>query len=572
MRVPVLRRWVNRWRVRRLRPGTEPIPVDQLISPHRSDILARKAVFDLAAEHRDILDTEEFFELASQSLYGVWFRKIVVPGLGLAGAPEQEQATLFRQAVSRATHLFASFEANGFNTQHPITVARVPAGTKVAGRSLAEDRWVPVDGNHRLALLVRSGQSHIETDQYVIDPDGDRRHNTATMRDALGQTESEAVAFLARGLCRPGSTVTTWAELLDDLELPANRAHLERWPEAELYSTEVRRSQPAHDGGWSRSPSSSATSSATAARIIAAASAGHGARRLALERLVGRHRHRVERQMGEDHLHRRPRVGEQLLALDHEDLLGVEGGTQPHQLLGVPAPGGVAEVAVVVLPGLVVGFGQASCLRRERRGVVEGLEPAGNLVAVVRPGPLDRVAEDEDQPGVRHVGRDPAGGFGVVGVVGTGLADDRPLPELAARCRSTSATGSSCWRNQSGPRAEVDVVVATALLDEAAQHQRVGVDVLVERGGAGPLRAHDEVARQLPRAGPQPVAGASYQVERSPVPRREQLPAPLTKRSIAATAGRGARPEYVGRGPGRGAARGRPTTPRRGRAARPRAW
>jgi O-antigen/teichoic acid export membrane protein len=236
VRVPVLRRWVNRWRVRRLHPGTEPIPVDQLVSPHRSDILARIAVFDLAADHRDILDTEEFFALASESLYGVWFRTIVVPGLGLAGVPDQEQVTLFRQAVSRAAHVFESFETTGFNTQHPITVTNVPAGSEIAGRALAEDRWLPVDGNHRLALLVRSGQTHIETDQYVIDPDGDRRHNTAMMRDALGQTESEAVRFLARGLCRPGSTAATWIELLDDLEVPANRTHLERWPEAQLYS------------------------------------------------------------------------------------------------------------------------------------------------------------------------------------------------------------------------------------------------------------------------------------------------------------------------------------------------
>ena len=218
--------------MRRLRPGTEPIPVDQLISPHRSDILARKAVFDLAAEHRDLLDTEEFFELASQSLYGTWFRKIVVPGLGLAGVSEQEQVTLFRQAVSRAAHLYASFEANGFDTQHPITVARIPAGTKISGRSLAEDRWVPVDGCHRLALLVRSGLSHIPVDHYVIDPDGECRHNTARMSEALGLSEGEVVAFLARGLCRAGSTVTTWAELLDALDLPANRSHLEEWPEA----------------------------------------------------------------------------------------------------------------------------------------------------------------------------------------------------------------------------------------------------------------------------------------------------------------------------------------------------
>ncbi|WP_322936932.1 oligosaccharide flippase family protein [Nocardioides bizhenqiangii] len=239
VRVPVLRRWVNRWRVRRLRPGAEPIPVDQLISPHRSDILARKAVFDLAAEHRDILDSEEFFELASQSLYGTWFRKIVVPGLGLAGVSEQEQVTLFRQAVSRVAHLFTSFEANGFDTQHPITVARIPAGTKIAGRSLAEDRWVPVDGCHRLALLVRSGLSHIPVDHYVIDPDGDCRHNTARMSEALERTESEVVAFLARGLCRPGNAVTTWDELLDALELPANRAHLEDWPEAQRYSRAV---------------------------------------------------------------------------------------------------------------------------------------------------------------------------------------------------------------------------------------------------------------------------------------------------------------------------------------------
>lgn len=235
VRLPVVRRWVNRWRVRRLRPGAQPIPVDQLISPHRSDILARMSVFDLAAERRDILDTEEFFELASQSLYGLWFRTIVVPGLGLAGVSEAEQKVLFRQAVSRAAHLFASFEENGFDNQHPITVARIPAGTEIAGRSLGEDRWVPVDGCHRLALLVRSGQSHVATDQYVIDPHGDRRHNTARMSEALGHAESDVVAFLARGLCRPGSTVTTWSELLDELEVPANRTHLEQWPETELY-------------------------------------------------------------------------------------------------------------------------------------------------------------------------------------------------------------------------------------------------------------------------------------------------------------------------------------------------
>jgi len=235
VRLPVVRRWVNRWRVRRLRPGTEPIPVDQLISPHRSDILARMSVFDLAAEHRDLLDTEEFFELASRSRYGLWFRTIVVPGLGLAGVPEAEQKALFRQAVSRAAHLFASFEEHGFDNQQPITVARVPAGTKIAGRSLAEDRWVPVDGCHRLALLVRSGQSHIATDQYVIDPHGDRRHNTARMSEALDHAESDVVAFLARGLCPPGSTPATWSELLDELTVPANRAHLEQWPETELY-------------------------------------------------------------------------------------------------------------------------------------------------------------------------------------------------------------------------------------------------------------------------------------------------------------------------------------------------
>ncbi len=239
VRLPVVRRWVNRWRVRRLRPGGQPIPVDQLISPHRSDILARMAVFDLAADHRDILDTEEFFELASQSLYGLWFRTIVVPGLGLAGVPEPEQKVLFRQAVSRAAHLYVSFEEHGFDSQHPITVARIPAGALVAGRSLAEDRWVPVDGCHRLALLVRSGQSHIATDRYVIDPNGDRRHNTARMSEALGHSESEVVAFLARGLCPPGSDVTTWEQLLDELEVPANRAHLEEWPEAELYSRVV---------------------------------------------------------------------------------------------------------------------------------------------------------------------------------------------------------------------------------------------------------------------------------------------------------------------------------------------
>ncbi len=241
VQLPVVRRWVNRWRVRRLRPGSEPLSVDRLISPHRSDILARIALFDLADAHRDIIETDAFHELASQSLYGLWFRTIVVPGLGLAGVPEQDQRTMFRQAVSRAVHLLSSFEAMGFDVQHPITVARIPAGTTVAGRSLAEDRWVPVDGCHRLALLVRSGRKQIGIGEYVIDPDGDRRHNTALMNEVQGLTESDAVGFLARGLCgpHPPGSVTTWAELLDALELPANREHLEQWPEAEQYSRAV---------------------------------------------------------------------------------------------------------------------------------------------------------------------------------------------------------------------------------------------------------------------------------------------------------------------------------------------
>ena len=274
VRVPVLRRWVNRWRVRRLRPGSEPIPVDWLISPHRYDILARMAVFDLAAEHRDILDTDEFFELASAEC----LRPVVphdrgararlgwclragaghpVPAGGVPrGAPVRE---LRRQRVQQPAPDHGGPDPGRHQGRRPLA-RRGPLGA--GGRQPPAGSARPVRPVAHRDRPVRHRPQRRPAPQHRADARRARSHGGRG-----GRASSPAASATRTARSRRGPSCSTRS---------CSRPTGPTWSDGPRpSSTRARsRSQSAHDGGCSRRPSSRATSSATAARSVAAASAG----------------------------------------------------------------------------------------------------------------------------------------------------------------------------------------------------------------------------------------------------------------------------------------------------------
>ncbi|WP_372728610.1 flippase [Nocardioides sp.] len=234
---PALRGISNRWRARGLSPGAADLDLDQLISPFRYDVLARLELFELIASHRHLLDRDlpALVALARRTAYGVWFDAVLVEVLGLQQAGERERDRAFDQTVRRSVQLFRSVEKHGFHAHHPVSVAFVPAGVPVAGRRLAEDRWVPVDGCHRLALIYLSGRRQLESHEYVIDPLEECRYHTARLARTQRLDRVAFLQFLARGLVDPERRhrVGSWPDLLDQLANPANREALESWPEAQ---------------------------------------------------------------------------------------------------------------------------------------------------------------------------------------------------------------------------------------------------------------------------------------------------------------------------------------------------
>lgn len=239
-RVSWLRAWADRRRLRHLSPGARPLQIAELISPFRYDVWARHALYAYAdANARARHDDFDAFVLgARQTLYGQWFDAILVPHLGLEAASEGMKRRTFKQSVTRGMYLLDSFDRAGFDSRFPITVTCLPAHTELEHRSLAEDRWLTVDGNHRLALLVRAGRTVLEPHEYRVETGVAPRNNTPTLTAATIYSELDLCAFYAHGLVAPEHwhRVRTWDDLLQFVSNPYNRPCLQRWPEHVRYS------------------------------------------------------------------------------------------------------------------------------------------------------------------------------------------------------------------------------------------------------------------------------------------------------------------------------------------------
>ena len=203
LKLPALRRWRVQWRLRRAEASAERLGIDELISPFRLDVLARAELFRLARAHEGMRRDRfsDFVALARNSRYGEWFDQVLVARGYAPGTPRAQERT-FRSIVVASLQLMDRHDRLGRESLGKVTVTRVPAGTALGDWTLGEDRWVLLDGGHRVALALLAGETELLPDDYVIEPGVRPPNNTASFLDAGRTTRTEALAFLARGLVR----------------------------------------------------------------------------------------------------------------------------------------------------------------------------------------------------------------------------------------------------------------------------------------------------------------------------------------------------------------------------------
>jgi hypothetical protein len=215
------------------RPGREPIPIDQLISPLRYDILVRERYFEVLHERRALAeeDFEAFMELSRQQPYFTWFTQVVIPSGNnpeIAGDAELVNAA-FERRVRASIELHDAFESTGYDRRRPIILR---TGEEIAptstGKRLAR-RIYAGDGCHRLACLRMAGVEVLEPGMYrlyvaqVFRP----RDETAHLIDAMAISRSDYFSFLS--LCYADRELSSEEALIGHVR----SADADRLPELE---------------------------------------------------------------------------------------------------------------------------------------------------------------------------------------------------------------------------------------------------------------------------------------------------------------------------------------------------
>jgi hypothetical protein len=183
--------------------GRGPIlRLDELISPLRYDIVVRSSFMALIEEHREMADRDPkaFLRLARNHPYYRWYREIAwsfnPPSRRVIPADVH-----FRWRVARSIELFDSFQRSGFDSRCPVTVRQVTAPSLTVDGKCISNRFVPLDGCHRLALLANAGFTELTPDMYVVDNSGlgPPRDNTVRVLAFSSLRDPEYFAFIGRG-------------------------------------------------------------------------------------------------------------------------------------------------------------------------------------------------------------------------------------------------------------------------------------------------------------------------------------------------------------------------------------
>ncbi len=233
LRWPGLRRARVRWQLRGATVVHDEILLDELISPFRVDVLARAELFQQARAHADLLREDEaaFLALVREGPYGVWFEEVLVHRGHVPGDDAAALERTFRSIVRSSLQLLERYDRLGRQALGKVTVTRVPAGTPVGEWTLGEDRWVLLDGGHRMALAVVEGVQSIGPDDYLVVEGEVPPNNTERLLSSGRTDDREGLAFLACGLVAPEERdqVQSWADLIEHLRVPDNRGPVSAW-------------------------------------------------------------------------------------------------------------------------------------------------------------------------------------------------------------------------------------------------------------------------------------------------------------------------------------------------------
>jgi hypothetical protein len=185
-------------------PATEPVALDELLSPLRYDILVRADHFRFLDEHLGLLerDLEAYVRLALRHPYYTWYTRIALPRYRpREHADEQRRLAAFQRRVLGAAELWRSFRRVGFDPRYPVILRVATPGAATPTGKVVHRRFHAGDGCHRLAMLVAAGERELPTSCYRVHSDPLRSliDNTSALISLLGLSRQEYYSFLARG-------------------------------------------------------------------------------------------------------------------------------------------------------------------------------------------------------------------------------------------------------------------------------------------------------------------------------------------------------------------------------------
>ena len=194
--------------------GREPAPIAALVSPLRYDVIVRAEFFLYLARH--LTDWEDdpvgFVAEMAKSPYHAWYEYVVEarrrehPDRSWRARltelwPRRSPHPTFAERVERSVRLYLNYRDHGFEMRHPITLRRAEVIHETTSGLRVERPYYPMDGCHRLALLVNDGAQELSVSQYrvVEHPKLHPLDNTSTLLEHVAVPEADYVRFLARG-------------------------------------------------------------------------------------------------------------------------------------------------------------------------------------------------------------------------------------------------------------------------------------------------------------------------------------------------------------------------------------
>lgn len=197
--------------------GTEPVLIDELVSPLRYDVLVRERFLDRISGLRDPAELQDAVASPAGRDYFTWYSRIVVPRFLPEIVGDHDAIDVaFSDRVRRTVELSRSFASAGYD---PTQLVLLHSGRRIAPTSTGkrlERRTFAGDGCHRLALLRLHGVTVLEPGSYRVEvaPTLSPIDNTAELIAPLGLTRRAYFEFLSLAYA-PGTICPTERELLE---------------------------------------------------------------------------------------------------------------------------------------------------------------------------------------------------------------------------------------------------------------------------------------------------------------------------------------------------------------------